>query len=380
MDAQLEQAANEIKRLKACINNLISVQALHAIWSGAEPSQIARALLDVLLDMLNLDFAYATLKDSDGGPPLDMLRLAQNGNPADQPATAGSALSFWLNDFLLTSPLRVRNPFGKGDVSILVLRLGLQAEMGAFVAGSERSDFPTQTERLLLNVAANQAAIGLQEARLLGKQKQAAVLEERNRMARDIHDTLAQSLTGVIVQLQAAEDASSEGYETESRDHVRTARELAQQGLSEARRSVRALRPRALEEATFWEALQRVIKNSAIGTPLETDFKVNGAMRELPALVQENLLYIGQEALTNTLKYAHATRFETRLSFKPSEIHLELQDNGNGFSMSSRHGGFGLTGMRERAQKIGGSLRIASTRAKGTKIAVILPCEQTVRL
>jgi signal transduction histidine kinase len=377
MDAQLEQAADEIKRLKGCINNLISVQALPAIWSGGDPSQIVSALLDVLLDMLSLDFAYAKLKDWTGGPPLEMLRLAQNQNPADEPQRVGSALNSWSRDFLLTSPLRVRNPIGNGDVSVLVLRLGLQAEAGTFVAGSERADFPTPTERLLINVAANQAAIGLQEARLLGEQKQAAVLEERNRMARDIHDTLAQSLTGVIVQLQAAEDASSDGYPKQSRDHVQNARELARQGLSEARRSVRALRPRALEEASFWEALQRVIKNAAIGTPLKTEFKVNGTVRELPPFVQENLLYIGQEALTNTLKYAHATRFETCLSFKARETHLELQDNGNGFSRNSRHDGFGLTGMRERAQKIGGSLTIASTRGKGTKIAVILPRKQT---
>ena len=377
MEAKAEQAANEIKRLKSCLNNLISVQALPAIWSGGQPSQIVSALLDVLLDMLSLDFAYAKLKDRAGDSPLEMLRLAQDRNLVGQPQKVGSALNAWLANLPHTSSSRVRDPIDEGVISVVPLRLGLQAELGVFVAASKRADFPTPTERLLLNVAVNQAAIGLQEVRLLDEQKEGAVLEERNRMARDIHDTLAQSLTGVIVQLQAAEDASSEGFKKQSRDHVRMARELAQQGLSEARRSVRALRPRALEEAPFWEAFQRVIKNAAIGTPLETEFRVNGAMRELPPLVQENLLYIGQEALTNTLKYAHATRFETRLSFKAKEIHLELQDNGNGFSINSRHDGFGLTGMRERAQKIGGSVTIASTRAKGTKIAVILPRKQT---
>src|SRR6266446_5335600 len=139
MEAKVEQAANEIKRLKACINNLISVQALPAICSGGKPSQIVSALLDMLPEMLSLDFAYA-----------------------------------WLEDFPHNSPLHVRNPVGDGNVSVLLLRLGLQAEMGVFVAGSKRADFPTQTERLLLNVAANQAAIGLQEARLLSEQKRVA--------------------------------------------------------------------------------------------------------------------------------------------------------------------------------------------------------------
>src|SRR5438876_7464723 len=174
MEAKVEQAANEIKRLKACINNLISVQALPAIWSGGQPSQIVGALLDMLLEMLNLDFAYARLKDSTGGAPLEMARLAQDRNLTAQPQIIGRALNPWLGDFPHVSPSLVRNPIGDGDVSILLLRLGLQAEMGVFVAGSKRADFPTQTERLLLNVAANQAAIGLQEARLLSEQKRVA--------------------------------------------------------------------------------------------------------------------------------------------------------------------------------------------------------------
>src|SRR6266705_5000138 len=174
MEAELEEAANEIKRLKACINNLIGVQALPAIWSGGKPSQIVSALLDMLVKMLSLDFAYARLKDSTGGTSLEMVRLAQEQNLTVHPQMIGRALNPWLGDFPHTSSLLVRNPVGDGDISVLLLRLGLQAEMGVFVAGSRRADFPTQTERLLLNVAANQAAIGLQEARLLTEQKRVA--------------------------------------------------------------------------------------------------------------------------------------------------------------------------------------------------------------
>ncbi len=170
----MEEAANEIKRLKACINNLISVQALPAIWSGGKPSQIVSASLDVLMNMLSLDFAYARLKDSTGGASLEMARLAQDRNLTAQPQMIGRALNSWLGDFPHTSPLHVRNPIGDGDISVLLLRLGLQAELGMFVAGSKRADFPTQTERLLLNLAANQAVIGLQEARLLSEQKRVA--------------------------------------------------------------------------------------------------------------------------------------------------------------------------------------------------------------
>lgn len=192
-------------------------------------------------------------------------------------------------------------------------------------------------------------------------------------MARDIHDTIAQGLMGVIVQLQGAADATSKGYEKDAADHLQNARNLARESLNEARRSVQALRPQALEEATFWEALQRLIKNATAGTELRTSFKLRGKLRELPQKTQENLLHIGQEALTNTLKYAHATRFKTRLSFKAKEAILELEDNGDGFELQDQYDGFGLRGMRERVEHIGGTLAIKSSRKAGTKIVATSP-------
>jgi PAS domain S-box-containing protein len=227
----------------------------------------------------------------------------------------------------------------------------------------------------LAQALAHQAMFAIQLNQFAEQSQQAAVLQERNRMARDIHDTLAQGLTGVIVQLQAAEDATSRGYKEETRNHLQNAQALARHGLNEARRSVRALRPQALEESTFWEALKGLIKSATAGTSLQTEFQVRGEMRELPPMAQENLLHIGQEALTNTLKYAHATRFETRLNFKAKEVRLELHDNGNGFKANERHDGFGLTGMRERAEQMNGILKVAAARGKGTKIVVLVPYE-----
>jgi PAS domain S-box-containing protein len=228
----------------------------------------------------------------------------------------------------------------------------------------------------LAQALAHQAMFAIQLNDFARQSQQAAVLEERNRMARDIHDTLAQGLTGVIVQLQAADDATSKGYKKEARSHLQHAQELARHGLNEARRSVRALRPEALENATFWEALKDLVKNATAGTHLQTDFQLRGEVRELSPETQENLLHIGQEALTNTLKYAQATLFEMRLSFEPMEVHLDFQDNGIGFELNNGRSGFGLTGMRERVQQIGGELMIASARGQGTRIAVTLPGEE----
>lgn len=228
----------------------------------------------------------------------------------------------------------------------------------------------------LAQALAHQAMFAIQLNQSAEQGRLSAVLEERNRMARDIHDTLAQGLTGVIVQLQAAEDATSKGYKKDAVNHLQSARDLARQGLNEARRSVRALRPQALEEATFWEALQTAIKNATVGTELYIEFQLRGKMRELPPMVQENLLHIGQEALTNTLKYARSTRFETRLSFKATEVRLELQDDGVGFKTNAHHDGFGLIGMQERVTQMGGVLSVTSARGKGTKIVVVSPYTQ----
>jgi len=265
----------------------------------------------------------------------------------------------------------------KGTKKFLTIPTLVGNQVKGFIGVRHKDRSPYRPEEIeLAQALAHQAMFAIQLNEFAKQSEQAAVLEERNRMARDIHDTLAQGLTGVIVQLQAAEDATSKGYKKEARNHLQNAQALARDGLNEARRSVRALRPQALEDATFWEALKGLIKSATVGTLLQTDFQLRGELRELPPMTQENLLHIGQEALTNTLKYAQATRFETRLSFNAKGVRLDLRDNGVGFKVNNGHSGFGLSGMQERVEQIGGSLTIASARGKGTKIVVVLPCEQ----
>jgi signal transduction histidine kinase len=235
---------------------------------------------------------------------------------------------------------------------------------------------PYQPEEIELTQAlAHQVMLALQLNEFAEQGQRTAVFEERNRMARDIHDTLAQGFTGVIVQLEAAEDAISCGSRQEADQHLRRAGDLARRSLSEARRSVHALRPHALQEHNFWEALQGIIKNTTVGTALQTKCEAQGKIPELPRPWQENLLHIGQEALTNTLKYAHARNFKTRLSYKANELCLELRDDGDGFRLKDRHDGVGHRGMRERVEQMGGELKITSLHGKGTKITVLLPCD-----
>jgi PAS domain S-box-containing protein len=175
----VDDAADEIRRLRSCINDLISVLALPALWSGSESSQVAGTLLDVLLGMLRLDFACVRLSDSSDGPPIRVVRWGHRQDPSVPPRHVLQALDRWLTGDHTASRFVVRDPAGDSEVAIASFSLGLQHEVGVLAVGSRRHDFPTEVERLLLRVAANQAAIGLQEALRAGEQKRIAEALER---------------------------------------------------------------------------------------------------------------------------------------------------------------------------------------------------------
>ena len=212
MELETDQTASEVKRLKTCINDLISVLALPAIWSGQEPAQILSTLLDVLLGMLRLDFVYARLRESiGGGAPIEMVRSAHPRNLTVEPQEIGHALNPWLTGDPRTSPLVMPNFLGEGPVSVAPLRLGLQNDVGVLVAGSKRADFPTEIEMLLLRVAANQAGIGLQEARLLSEQRLAAEWLERRVVERTRrHAAVNEELRKEIIERKRVEDSLRE--------------------------------------------------------------------------------------------------------------------------------------------------------------------------
>ena len=312
---------------------------------------------------------------------IDPMFWKQNAVIRELLFTAGPVVC----DDLETDP-RVNGAWGDylkrhGTRRFMAVPILMAGEVRGFV-GIRHTDLASyRPEEIELTQAlAHQVMLAIQLNEFAEQGRRAAVFEERNRMARDIHDTLAQGFTGVIVQLEAAEDAISCGSRKEADAHLHRAGQLARQSLSEARRSVHALRPRALETHNFWDALKGIIKNTTVGTPLHTKFATQGKPPTLPQAWQENLLHIGQEALTNTLKYAHARNFETRLSYKAKELRLELRDDGDGFKIKDQNDGFGLTGMRERVEQMGGTLTLKSQRGKGTNIVVVLPCQEQAML
>jgi PAS domain S-box-containing protein len=212
----------EIKRLQSCINDLISVLALPAIWSGSESSHIFDTLLDVLLTMLRLDFAYARLSDASDDPPIEVVRWGDHQHSSIQPQQFGQALGRWLAGDQTVSRSVIPVSAGEAEVSIASFSLGLQHEDGVLIAGSRRTDFPTEVERLLLRVAANQAVIGLQEARRSGEQKRIAeMLEqrvaERTRCLTAVNDELQRS-EAYLAEAQRLSHTGSFGWKVSTGD------------------------------------------------------------------------------------------------------------------------------------------------------------------
>jgi nitrate/nitrite-specific signal transduction histidine kinase len=222
----------------------------------------------------------------------------------------------------------------------------------------------------------DQLAIAIENARLYRESRDIAVLEERNRMAREIHDTLAQGFAGVILQLEAAEQALPENA-GDAEKHLDQARRLAKESLNEARRSVWALRPQALEQLPFTQAMRQQAEEFSLDTGIEVNLGKPQNQRDLPPEIENALLRIFQEALTNVKKHAQAARVEVNLMFDEKSVKLMIEDNGIGFDQESVLGNhFGLISMRERAKLLGGLMEIRSEADKGTQLLVIIPIER----
>jgi hypothetical protein len=144
------------------MNDLVSVLALPAVWSVSEPSRILEMLLDALMGILDLDFLYARVRLNSHGAPIDALRTAPHFGTGHSPEEIGQALNHWFGEDAQQISEEVFGHLGGREVSVFPVRMGIEGELGLIVAGSQRVGFPEQTERLVLSVAANQAAIGLQ--------------------------------------------------------------------------------------------------------------------------------------------------------------------------------------------------------------------------
>jgi PAS domain S-box-containing protein len=204
--AQVETTSEEIRQLQACINNLVSVMALPALWDGQDPGQLVVTLLEALIRMLHLDFVRAQLNNPENGLPTVVIRFAHQHREATCSEEKNNAFDRSSADDTLLGLINVTDPAGIGEIQAASLKLGLQDEFGVLTAGCRRPDFPTKLEMLLLGVAANQAAIGLQKHRLLSEQRRASVELELRVIDRTRQLTaLNESLKKEIVDRKRAE-------------------------------------------------------------------------------------------------------------------------------------------------------------------------------
>jgi signal transduction histidine kinase/ligand-binding sensor domain-containing protein len=204
----------------------------------------------------------------------------------------------------------------------------------------------------------------------------ALVLEERARLAREIHDTLAQGFVGISSQLDAVAMCMPE-ESTKARTFLDMARRMARHSLTEARRSVMDLRSSALDGQNLAEALESGTRVWTAGSGVAVDVNITGSPGVLPDEMEQHLLRIAQEAVTNVLKHAGASKIWIKLHMEARKLYLRIKDNGHGFEQdgvfSSRGGHFGLIGMRERAERLGGELHLESHRGEGTEVEVKVP-------
>jgi len=264
--------------------------------------------------------------------------------------------------------------FSLGVRTLLTVPMVLGKEtVGWFCIRSSRMDVNEMKSKVRVAEAlVGQATLAVQMARLNEQVRQAAVLEERNRIARDIHDTLAQGFTGVVLNLEASSRALRKQNTELALQHIEHAQQLAQTGLAEARLSVGALRP-DLQQADLVDALDTVHRRiDATGT-IDSRLVVLGQRRSLPREMQVELVRIAQESVTNILKHARAHGVTLTVTFSSTLVSLSIADDGVGFDTKAHHDGFGLLGMQERAERIGARLAIHSGFRNGTEVLVSVP-------
>ncbi|MFI6120444.1 sensor histidine kinase [Streptomyces sp. NPDC051064] len=264
--------------------------------------------------------------------------------------------------------------------ALFVLHFSLALLFGNISAReTERTERQTETitELELANTRLEQALAenAILHAQLLIQAREAGVADERRRLAAEIHDTLAQGLTGIIAQLQAVTSTADPAV---AREHLDRAAGLARHSLGEARRSVHNLVPVALEHDTLPGALKKTVGAWAERTGVRADFTVTGTVEPLHDEVGATLLRIAEEALANAARHAGAARTGVTLSYMGDEITLDVRDDGCGFDPAAPHphsgtGGFGLGGMRARAGRIAGTVEVESEPGMGTAVSARVP-------
>jgi signal transduction histidine kinase len=356
--------------------------------------------LDIILELTGADRAFLMLLDQEGKLNITSARNArkQDLRKADFRGSNTILRKVLIDKEALYIPdLEKTQEFASESVLTLNLKSAICIPLwppqampleSVQLLGILYADSCSETQRLrerhlrIIEALGNHLAISIENARLFEeleeKNKQitaqfSAVLEERSRISREIHDTLAQGLIGIILQLEAADGLMADSSE-QLHQHVARARETAKSTLLETRQSIWELRPEILENADFQTALAKTAKQILANCSTRVEIDVPETVT-LPASIENSLIRITQEALWNITKHASAKTVRIALNLKPDVVRLEIKDDGVGFDEDSlpSAGRFGLIGIRERILKLRGEFTILSRENDGTELIVVIP-------
>jgi two-component system NarL family sensor kinase len=253
----------------------------------------------------------------------------------------------------------------------------LGKKLGVFNVASPGWQQLSPEDLRVLYTVGDLLSMAVERARLFARSSELGALEERNRLAREIHDTLAQGLAGITLQLETAEALLESGVPAEAvRASVEQALSSARQNLEDARRSVLDLRAAPLEGRSLPEALTRLVSDFNQRGDLQVEHRLEGANQPLPSRVEAGLYRVAQEALENVAQHAGARHAALHLSITPEQVVLEITDDGKGFEPGQiPPGRFGLTGINERVRLLGGSLELKSSPGAGTVVRATVPLD-----
>lgn len=373
LEARVAEQTAELARRAAQAEALYGIS--HALTRTLNLPELLGLISEQATRLLGFDAALVLLAQADG-PPFAVVETPAPPSPLLEPLLAHEEL---LRETVEQGqPRLLPLPDGTRPHLALLLPLRYGEEVAGVLAlvGARDGAEPSAEERALAEGLADQAAVAIANAQLLARAHEAARSEERTRLAREIHDTLAQGLTGIVVQLGAAQRALQAAPE-ESAAHMDLAQRMARESLAEARRSVWNLRAAALERGDLEDALRGLAARPVQGAAVQ--FEQGGTPWPLTPDAESALLRVAQEALANAAKHAQATRVTLRLDYAPTEVSLMIQDDGVGFAEGvltlpatpSPWSGFGLLGMRERMAALGGTLQLANQG--GAQVRATIP-------
>jgi PAS domain S-box-containing protein len=385
----LEQRVEERTRELAALN-AISAEVSRSL----DLAEIMSNALDKTLEVMGMDLGVAYRLEG-GGDPSERSLLNVMAHRGISTELARKVDPLPLRESIIEKAAAVEQPvvWQVADYPSVALKQAMEEEgvrlgvsvpllvkerlVGALVLAARDMRTFVPEELSLLAAIGQQIGIAVENARLYEQAEQAAVITERNRLARELHDSVTQALYSVTLYAEAAAILLADGKNLEAADHLRELRDTAQEALREMRLLIFELRPLALEKTGLVAALQTRLEAVEGRGGMQTELQVEGApnAERLPFTVQEELYHIAQEALNNVLKHAHARRVRVHLQFLDTVTCLEVWDDGVGFESerARERGGLGLRGMEERAQRIGGKLHIESVPRKGTRVSIKVP-------